>query len=189
MHQEFIRKDLRSAHPCVAPGLSAIEFLHAVYNDHTLPIDTRIKAASALLPYSHSAPRPTNSFPPRCKIIIGGLGPFDPGAWPMVRVCPSPGEPKGEANESTGNHSQNLDPASKTIAQVPETGDPENIEMNSPPQTFPDYSIPPTPAEIQEMKAVILALQPDADLSNLPEPRLCECGHWMFYPCKCVSIN
>src|SRR6516164_5201222 len=62
------------------PDLSPIEFLQAVYRDPLLPMSIRIDAARGLLPYTE--PRPTNSVPPRCKIIIGGLGPYDHGSAP-----------------------------------------------------------------------------------------------------------
>ena len=61
------------------PDLSPIEFLHAVYRDRSLPMSTRIDAARALLPYTEREPRPVNSVP-RCKIVIGGLGPYDHGS-------------------------------------------------------------------------------------------------------------
>jgi hypothetical protein len=47
----------------------------------------------------------------------------------------------------------------------------------------PDYSTPPTPAELQEIKAAINKLRPDLAHLPIPEPRLCACGHWIFGPC------
>ena len=82
--KDFVRKPpselTGSAHPCDDPGLSPIEFLQAIYRDPLLPMSIRIDAARGLLPYTE--PRPTNSVPPRCKIIIGGLGPYDHGSAP-----------------------------------------------------------------------------------------------------------
>src|SRR5262249_20746941 len=83
--KEFVRTDAPGpAHPCDASGLSAIEFLTAVYNDPTFPMSIRIDAARALLPYTE--PRPTNSFHqpilPRCKIII----PYEPSLAPRPRT-------------------------------------------------------------------------------------------------------
>ena len=70
-------------HPCNAPSLGPLEFLQAVYRDPLLPMSIRIDAARGLLPYTEPppGPRPTNSVP-RCKIIIGGLGPCDHGSAP-----------------------------------------------------------------------------------------------------------
>jgi hypothetical protein len=56
------------------PDLSPVEFLQHVMHATHLPMVSRIQAASALLPYTNSFPR-SQTIPPRCKIIIGGLGP------------------------------------------------------------------------------------------------------------------
>jgi hypothetical protein len=50
-------------HPCNAPGLSPLEFLHAVYRDPLLPMSIRIDAARGLLPYTE--PRPAR--PDLCR--------------------------------------------------------------------------------------------------------------------------
>jgi hypothetical protein len=147
------------------PSLSATEFLTAVMRATHLPMTSRIQAASALLPY-------TNSFPPKvqgyvshhCKIIIGGMGP-----------------PPG----STGNHSQNPDPTSITVTRDDDTGDLQNIETTPEPSPLIDYSTPPTPAELQEIKAAINALRPDLAHLPIPEPHLCRCGHWVVGDCGC----
>src|SRR2546425_12800396 len=77
--KEFTRQGLPpQTHVYDDPDLSPLEFLQAVYHATHLPMTTRIEAASALLPFTDPKPRPTNSFPPRCKIIIGGLGPCSP---------------------------------------------------------------------------------------------------------------
>ena len=155
-----------SVHPCDNPSLSPIEFLRAVYRDPTIPLPDRIKAASALLPYTNSFPR-SQAIPPRCKVIIGGLGPCDHG--------PSSTLPGG----STENDSQNPEIAYKAPTHNLDDPGSLNIEEIPPPLSF---------NEIQEIKAAIQRLHPDADLSHLPDHlQLCECGHWMPFPCKCVT--
>src|SRR5262249_24624973 len=83
--KDFVRKDpseiLGAAHPCDAPGLSAIEFLRAVYHDPLLPMSIRIDAARGLLPYTEPRPASTpkwNGY----RIVIGGPGPYDHGSAP-----------------------------------------------------------------------------------------------------------
>ena len=168
--KEFVRKPPSEApgpaHPCDDPTLSAVEFLRAVYRDHSFPMSVRIDAARGLLPYTE--PRATNSFP-RCKIVIGGLGPCD---------------------HESGAHSPdgiNTISQSKSDFRVdnhqPRCGDPgpPNIETNSHPLTF---------NEIQEIKAVVQRLLPDADLSQTPDHEtLCKCGHWTIFPCKPVRTH
>jgi hypothetical protein len=130
------------------PDLSPIEFLQAVYHATHLPMSTRIEAASALLPYTNSVPR--SVVPARCKIIIGGLGPCDP----------SPGASHGASHDPTGNHSQNRVSLNKTLTRDGRPQAPPNIETTSYPYSLPDYSIPPTPAELQEIKAAVHAPNP-----------------------------
>jgi len=60
-----------------------------------------------------------------------------------------------------------------------ETPAPINIETNSYPPTLIDYSKPPTPAELQEIKAAINKLRPDLAHLPVPEFHLCPCGHWI----------
>ena len=158
-------------HPCNDPSLGPLEFLHAVYCDPLLPMSIRIDAARGLLPYTE--PRPANipSLHIGCTIVIGGLGP-----------CTTEPEPRSPA-DPTKNHSENLLSAGKTLTRDGEPGDPENTEMNSNPLPFPDYSIPPTHTELQEIKAAINRLRPDLAHLPIPEPHLCQCGHWIFGPC------
>src|SRR5215472_5918058 len=143
--KDFVRKSPSEApgpaHPCDAPGLSPKEFLQAIYRDRTLPMSLRIDAARGLLPYTE--PRPTNSFPPRCKIIIGGLGPYIASPEPR-----SPADP-------TENHSQNPLSPNITLTHDAEPPAPQNLTTNPEPSTFIDYSTPPTPTELQEIKAAI----------------------------------
>ena len=171
--KDFVRKSPSEApgpaHPCDAPGLSPIEFLHAVYCDPHLPMSIRIDAARGLLPYTEPRPACAPSSHVGCKIIIGGLGP------------PSP-DP--EVPEQINENSQSFSWSALNSHQ-PQLDDPRplNTETNSSPQTFIDYSTPPTPAELQEIKAAINRLRPDLAHLPVPEPHLCACGHWIFGPC------
>jgi len=176
--KDFVRKSPSEApgpaHPCDAPGLSPIEFLQAIYRDPLLPMSIRIEAARGLLPYTE--PR-LASVPPShigCTIVIGGLGPCDYGS-----ASPEPRPPA----DPTGNHSQNPFGAKITLTRDGDPGNPVNIETTFHPQSLRDYSTLPTPAELQEIKAAINKLRPDLAHLPIPEPRLCQCGHWMFGPC------
>jgi hypothetical protein len=142
-----------SPHAYNDPDLDALAFLRAVMHATHLPMVSRIQAASALLPYTNSVPRPMVQGYVPCKIIIGGLGP-----------SPDP----------TENHSQSLVSRNKTLSQVADPGDPQILR---------DYSDPPTPEDIQQIAAAVHRLRPDLAHLPIPEPRLCTCGHWMFGPC------
>ena len=158
------------------PDLSPIEFLQAVYRDPLLPMSIRIDAARGLLPYTEHppGPRPANSFP-RCTIIIGGLGPCDHGS--------SPGDP-----EQINGKSQSFSPFANDSPQPQsETPGPLNIETTPEPSTLIDYSTPPTPAELQQIKAAVHALRPDYDPSKPLTLHLCACGHWLTFPCDCAT--
>ena len=173
MRTEFTNQDLGPSRRAYNdPGLSAIEFLHAVYRDPHLPMSIRIDAAKALLPFTEPRPASIPSWN-GCTIVIGGLGP-----------CATEPKPRSPA-DPTKNHSENLLSAGKTLTRDGEPGDPENTEMNSNPLPFPDYSKPPTPAELAEIKAAINKLRPDLAHLPIPEPHLCPCGHWIFGECPC----
>jgi hypothetical protein len=173
--KDFVRKSPSEApgpaHPCDAPGLSPIEFLHAVYCDPHLPMSIRIDAARGLLPYTEPRPACAPSSHVGCTIVIGGLGP-----------CTTEPEPRSPA-DPTKNHSENLLSANTTLTRDGRPGAPQNLTTipNTPPLI--DYSTPPTPAELQEIKAAINRLRPDLAHLPIPEPRLCQCGHWLFGPC------
>ena len=170
MRTEFTHQNPEpSPHAYNDPDLSPIEFLTAVYNDASLPMSIRIDAARGLLPYTEPRPARVPSWN-GCTIVIP---PFEAGTADHEACTPPPPDP-------TRNHSQNL-----VSPNIPVT---HNLEAVAP-QNLTIYSDPPSPAEIAEIKAAVQRLHPDADLSNIPEPRLCECGFWMFYPCKCVSLS
>ena len=145
-------------HAYDAPDIGPLEFLQAVYHATHLPMSVRIEAARALLPYTEPRPASTPSSHIGCTIVIGGLGP--------CAADPSPA--------STGNHSQNREFAQITVTHDAEPPAPENLTR---------YSDPPTPAELQEIKAAINRLRPDLAHLPIPEPHLCQCGHWIFGPC------
>jgi hypothetical protein len=158
------------------PDLSPIEFLQAVYHATHLPMSVRIQAASALLPYTNSFPRP-QTIPPRRKIIIGGLGPYDH-------------ESGAEAPEQINTISQSKSAIANNSHQPSsETPGPLYTETNSYPPTLIDYSQPLTPTEIQQIKAAVHALRPDFDPSQPIPLYLCVCGHWLTFPCDCVTIH
>ena len=147
------------------------EFLRCVMDCQRLPMSTRIEAAKALLPFTTPYPRPVNSFRPRCTIVIPYQGTLDHSS---------------SAGDPTGNHSQNPSAPNKTLTHGGPPGDPvklrEEIEAQNL-EPFPNYRDPPSPQELAEIKAVINRLRPEfADLP-IPEPRLCQCGHWIFGPC------
>ena len=140
------------------PGLSPIDFLRAVMEATNLPLSYRIEAAKALLPFTTTYPRSAVRYQgyDQCIIRIGGLGPLDPDP--------------GSANDLTGNHSQNRVSPKIPVTHADEAGDPQNLTR---------YSDPPTPAELQEIKAAINRLRPDLADQPIPELHLCPCGHWV----------
>jgi len=182
MGTEFTHQDTRpSPHACNTPGLSPIEFLQAIYSDPLFPMSIRIDAARALLPYTEPRPAKIPSSHIGCTIVIGGLGSYDPSSA------------QGPSVASLGNDSQNPDFAHKTLTQVAETQAPVKLRNEPDPsnlEPFPNYSTPPTQAELQEIKAAVHALRPD--LAHLPTPEfhLCPCGHWITgtYPC-CEALR
>ena len=147
------------------PDIGPIEFLLAVMRAQHLPMATRISAASALLPFTEPrpGPRPTNSVP-RCTIVIGGI-------------------PPEALDRITADHSQNPLSANKGPSHNLSAQGSQNIETTPEPSYLPDYSTPPTPAELQEIKAAINKLRPDLAHHPVPAPHLCGCGHWIFGPC------
>jgi hypothetical protein len=158
--RDYVRKPPSEApgpaHPCDDPSLSALDFLFAVMRDRSFPISVRMDAASRLLPLTKSVPRAVTP-EPRCTIVIGGLPTED-----QDRIT------QNDSHFSPGSH----------IAPRPSDDSSSLLNLTR-------YTDPPTPEEILEIKAAVQRLCPDADVSQVPEPRLCACGHWMFYPCNC----
>jgi hypothetical protein len=156
-----------ATHPYNDPSLGPLEFLRCVYRDPLLPMSIRIDAARGLLPYTEPRPASSPSSHIGCTIVIGGLGP---------RAT----DPPEQINENLQSFSVSADNSCQPSSEPPA---PVNTETNSYPQTFIDYSTPPTPAELQEIKAAINRLRPDLAHLPIPEPHLCACGHWIFGPC------
>jgi hypothetical protein len=183
--KDFVRKSPSEApgpaHPCDAPGLSPIEFLQAVYRDPRLPMSIRIDAARGLLPYTEPRPASIPSSHIGCTIIIGGIPSGDLGPCDTARGA----GPADDPTVPTRNHSQNPFGAQITLTHGDDTVAPLNLETTSYPPSLPDYSTPPTPAELQEIKAAINKLRPDLAHLPIPTPHLCACGHWIFGPCSC----
>jgi hypothetical protein len=168
MVRDFVRNDLPPRpHAYDDPSLSPIEFLQAVYHDPSLPMSIRIDAARGLLPYTEPRPASAPSLHIGCTIVIGGLRPCDHGSASPSTEPRSPADP-------TGFHSQNPFGAQITVPHDTEPGDPQNLT------TIPN---PPSLDEIREAKAVVDRLRPDLAHLLVPEPRLCQCGHWLFGPC------
>jgi hypothetical protein len=184
--KEFTRMGLPpQTHAYDDPDLTPIEFLQAVYRDSSLPMSIRIDAARGALPFTEPRPASSPSSHVGCKIIIPPLS-----LEPWSHIC-SPWPREGDrasgcpecASGPTRNHSENLLSASITIPHDAELPAPQNLTTNPEPSTFIDYSTPPTPAELQEIKAAINRLRPDLAHLPIPELHLCRCGHWMFGPC------
>jgi len=187
-----------SPHPCNAPGLSATEFLRAVYNDPTLPMSTRIAAAKALLPFTE--PRPASIPSPHCTIVIPplpndhGSVAQDPASVHRILQSSSVGaehshQPlsgdESQSNIETTSHPPFFDAPSciedhleTTFANAPKALL-EKLKAEALSNPNPDYSTPPTPQELAEIKAAINKLRPDLAHLPIPEFRLCPCGHWI----------
>jgi hypothetical protein len=188
--KEFVRLDLPpQTHAYDAPDISPLEFLQAVYHDKSLPIAIRIEAAHRLLPFTEPRPPCSPSREPRLTIRI----PY------MSELFQGSGEPEGEpgsADDPTEIDSENLRSPYKTTARAEDIGDFQNLTTMPEPQTFtdpppdyiPDYSTPPTPDELQAIKAVVDHLRPDLAHLPVPELHLCACGHWLTFPCDCSLV-
>jgi hypothetical protein len=179
--KDFVRKPpselTGSAHPCDDPGLSPIEFLQAIYRDPLLPMSIRIDAARGVLPYTEPRPASIPSLHIGCTIVIGGLGPCPSHSLPdHGSVAEDPEQINTISQSFSRSGSNNPQPSSEATAPV-------YTETTSYPPSLPDYSIPPTHTELQEIKAAINRLRPDLAHLPIPEPHLCQCGHWIFGPC------
>ena len=156
------------AHAYDVPNLSPKEFILRVMHDPSVPIKDRMDAASRLLRLF-----PFDWDRPRYKVIIGGI--------PSLHDHGSCSEADYFREGSTENDSQNRKSAQIATSHHGDDEPPLNMER---------YSSPLTPTEIQQIKAAVQQLCPDADLSNTPDHlTLCECGHWMLFPCKCVRVH
>src|SRR6516162_376549 len=167
-----------TAHPCDAPGLGPRAFLLAVMHDRTLALTHRMDAAARLLRlYGEESFRP-----PRLTYRIEGIDPDHLCAERRGSVFERRGSGSDHPPEADNRKSQPfLSGRSNNHASHDRTQGPSNIETNTEPLTFD---------QIQEIKAAVQRLHPDADLSQVPDHlTLCECGHWMLFPCKCVRVH
>ena len=169
MQKEFDHYDPRrdsTPHACNDPNLSPIEFLQAVYRDPLFPMSIRIDAAKALLPFTEPRPASVPSSHIGCTIVIPPLS-----LEPWSHICsPWPREGdrgSGSADDPTRNHSQNPFSPNITLTRDDDTVAPQNIETTFHPQSFTDYSTPPTPAELQQT--------PGLNRPALPIRRLLRC--------------
>jgi hypothetical protein len=162
-------------HPCNNPNLSPIEFLEAVMHDDAFSIALRAKAAKALTSIHTKAPVPPITIHIKDPYSHEYLARFP---WLKEFATKDPEQVNTNSQSKSRILPDNPQPSS-------ETPGPTNIETNSYPQTLPDYSTPPTPAELQEIKAAINKLRPDLAYLPTPELHLCPCGHWIAgtYPC------
>jgi len=165
-----------SPHACDAPGLSPIEFMLAVMRDTTLPLAIRLDAAAKVAPFYH---RRLRSIDPHYTIVIPPLS-----LEPWADIC-SPW-PRSTANCSQNPSASNTALSHGGDTQAPvdlttdtETQNPEPSSAAEHLRSGPSYSDPPTPAELQEIKAAINRLRPDLAHLPVPEFHLCPCGHWI----------
>src|SRR5262249_45368088 len=160
-------------HPCNNPNLSPEEFLQRVMVDDTFSMALRVKAAAALTSIQTKAPVP--------PITIHIKDPYSHEyltRFPWLKEFAA----KGPEQVNTNSQSKSrIRPDSHHPQSGPQA--PVYTERTSNPPTFIDYSKPPTPEEIQEIKAAINKLRPDLAHLPVPTPHLCGCGHWMFGPC------
>src|SRR5262249_55583441 len=167
-------------HPCNNQNLSPEEFLQRVMVDDTFSMTLRVKAAAALTSIqtkAHVPPITIRIKDPYCHEYLARF------PWLKEFAAKDPEQINENSQSKSRIRPDNPQPSS-------ETPGPTNIETNSYPPTLIGYSKPPTPAELQEIKAAINALRPD--LAHLPTPEfhLCPCGHWITgtYPC-CEALH
>jgi len=163
------------------PNLSPKEFLLAVMRSQHLPLTIRIKAAEGAAPYFTRRPGKTHVHP----CVDAHLTYIIPD-HPRLREAYEPRTPEqappADSHEQNNENSQSFSNSPPNSCQPQlETQAPLNTETNSSPLTF---------EEIQEVKAAVQRLHPEADLSQVPDHlTLCECGHWVPFPCKCARIH
>ena len=171
MNQESSKPQEPATHACDAPGLTGTQFLYAVMRDRSLPLTTRIKAAGKLMQVEPDGPpRPT------VKIVIEGF----PSS--ILSQCQGHESVTQAPDGKIGNQQSFPPEDSKTHhPHDDDPGDPNLMTTNTDPLTYDD---------IQQIKAAVQRLHPEADLSEVPDHlTLCECGHWLLYPCKCARIH
>ena len=148
-------------HPCNNPNLSPEEFLQRVMVDDTFSMALRVKAAAALTSIQTKAPVPPITIHIKDPYSHEYLTRFP---WLKEFAAKDPEQVNTNSQSKSRIRPDNPQPSS-------ETPGPTNIETNSYPQTLIDYSKPPTPAELQEIKAAINKLRPDLTHLPVPEPK------------------
>jgi hypothetical protein len=164
-----------TARPYNKPNLSPIEFLEAVMHCDTLSIALRAKAAKALTLIHTKAPVPPITIHIKDPYSHEYLTRFP---WLKKLAAENPGQINANSQSKDRNRPDSHQPSSKTLA-------PLYTETTSNPPSLPDYSTPPTPSELQEIKAAVNRLRPDLAHLPIPEFHKCPCGHWITgtYPC------
>jgi len=157
-------------HECDNPNIGATDFLLAVMHDRQLPLATRIDAAAKLLRIY-----PDEWFTPRVTIRI-------PDQHDTLSTGPGPIATDGRLG--IGRHF--LPRENKARTRSDDNSDAITLRENTDTYT-PDYSVPPTAQEIEEIKAAVHALRPDYDPSQPVTLHLCACGHWLTFPCDCAT--
>ena len=166
-------------HPCNNPNLSPIEFLEAVMHDDAFSMAVRVKAAKALTLIHTKAPQPSVTIRIRDPYSYEYLARYP---WLKEFATKDPEQINGNSQSKSRIRPDNPQPSS-------ETPGPLYTETNSYPQTLIDHSKPPTPDEIQQIKAAVHELQPNFDPSQPVQLYLCSCGHWLTFPCNCATVH
>jgi len=166
-------------HPCNNPNLSPIEFLEAVTHDDTFSIALRAKAAKALTLIHTKAPVPPITIHIKDPYSHEYLARFP---WLKEFATKDPEQINTNSQSKSRIRSNSRHPSSETPGPI-------YTETTSNPPTLIDYSKPPTPEEIQAIKAAVHALRPDYDPSQPLDLYLCACGHWLTFPCNCVTVH
>ena len=166
-------------HPCNNPNLSPIEFLEAVMHDDTFSMPLRVKAPAALTSIHTKAPQSPITIHIKDAYCHEYLARFP---WLKEFAAKDPEQINGKSQSFSSSASNN---------PHPRCGDPgpPNIETTSNSPTLIDYSKPPTPDEIQQIKAAVHALQPDFDPSQPVPLYLSACGRWLTFRCNCVIVH
>jgi len=138
-----------------------------------------VKAAKALTLIHTEAPQPTVTIRIREPYSYEYLARYP---WLKEFATENPEQINGNSQSKSRIRSNSRQPSSETQAPV-------YTETTSNPQTLIDYSKPPIPDEIQQIKAAVQALHPDFDPSQPVPLYLCACGHWLTFRCNCVTIH